>query len=83
MNDFPVRSIQASDGNWVESFIKSHWGSEIVVAKGRVIRPAELEGFAAFKEKSAVGLLSYQIEGSEGEIVTLTAPPKARGSERR
>jgi hypothetical protein len=39
MNDFLIRSIQASDRNWVESFIKSHWGSEIIVAKGRVIRP--------------------------------------------
>jgi hypothetical protein len=52
VTDLLVRPIQASDRNWVESFIESHWGSEIVVAKGRVIRPAELDGFAAFKEKT-------------------------------
>jgi ribosomal protein S18 acetylase RimI-like enzyme len=71
VTDLLVRSIQASDRNWVESFIKSHWGSEIVVAKGRVIRPADLYGFAAFKGKNAVGLLTHQMEGSECEIVTI------------
>ena len=65
VNDFRVRHIHASDRNWVESFVKSHLGSEIVVAKGRVIRPAELDGFAAFKGKNPVGLLTYETEGSE------------------
>ena len=79
MNGFLVRSIQASDRNWVESFIKSHWGSEIVVARGRLIRPAELEGFAAFKGKNAVGLLTYQIEGPDCEIVTIDSTAEGEG----
>jgi ribosomal protein S18 acetylase RimI-like enzyme len=79
VNGFLVRSIQASDRNWVESFIKSHWGSEIVVARGRLIRPAELEGFAAFKGKNAVGLLTYQIEGPDCEIVTIDSTAEGEG----
>ena len=54
-------------------------GSEIVVAKGRVIRPAELGGFAAFRGKDAVGLLTYQIEGRDCEIVTLDSITEREG----
>jgi ribosomal protein S18 acetylase RimI-like enzyme len=79
VTDLLVKSIQASDRNWVESFIKSHCGSEIVGAKGRVIRPAELDGFAAFKGKNAVGLLTHQIEGSDCEIVTIDSTPEGEG----
>jgi len=79
VNDLLVRSIQASDRNWVEPFVKSHWGSGIVVAKGRVIRPAELDGFAAFKGKNPVGLLTYSIEGPDCEIVTIDSTSEGEG----
>ena len=79
VNDLLVRSIQASDRNWVESFVKSHWGSEIVVAKGRVLLPAELDGFAGFKGKNPVGLLTYRIEGPDCEIVTIDSIAQCEG----
>jgi len=79
MSDFLVRTLQESDRNWVASFIKSHWGSEIVVAKGRVIRPADLGGFAAFKGKEPVGLLTYRVEGPDCEIVTLDSTVQGKG----
>jgi len=52
VSELRVTPLQTSDRNSVESFVKSHWGSEIVVAKGRVTRPAELDGFAFSMEKS-------------------------------
>jgi GNAT superfamily N-acetyltransferase len=55
----------------MSSFVESRWGSGIVVAKGRVIKPVELEGFAAFKGKNPLGLLTYRIEGLDCEIVTI------------
>ena len=79
VNDLLVRSIQASDRNWVESFVKSRWRSEIIVAKGRVIRPAELDGFAAFKGKNRVGLLTYRIEGPDCEVVTIDSNAQGEG----
>ena len=79
MNDLLVRSIQESDRNWVASFVKSRWGSGIVVAKGRVFHPEELNGFAAFKGKSPVGLLTYRIEGSDCEIVTIDSASEREG----
>ena len=79
MNDLLVRSIEASDRNWVESFVKSHWGSEIVVAKGRVLRPVELDGFVGFNGKNPVGLLTYRIEGPDSEIVTIDSIAQGEG----
>jgi ribosomal protein S18 acetylase RimI-like enzyme len=79
VSDFPIRAIETSDRNWVSAFVKSHWGSEIVVAKGRVIRPAELDGFAAFKGKEPLGLLTYRIDGRVCEIVTLDSTAEGAG----
>jgi hypothetical protein len=83
VNDFLVRPLQTSDRNWVVAFIKSHLGSEIVVAKSRVMHPAGLDGFAAFEADHTVGLLTYKIEGLDCESSQLTAPLKARESELR
>jgi len=79
VNDLLVRAIQASDRNWVAAFVKSHWGSEIVVAKGRIIRAAELDGFAAFKGKEPIGLLTYRIEGLDCEIATIDSTVEGAG----
>ena len=79
MTDLLVRATQASERNWVESFIKSHWGSEIVVAKDRVTRPAELDGFAALQGEKPIGLLTYRTEGPDREIVTLDSTVQGKG----
>jgi len=79
VTDLLVRATQASERNWVESFIKSHWGSEIVVAKDRVIRPAELDGFAALQGEKPIGLLTYRTEGPDCEIVTLDSTVQGKG----
>jgi len=82
VNNFLIRPIQSLDRDWVASFVKSHWGSEIIVAKGRVIHLAELDGFAAFRGKEPIGLLTYSIEGPDCEIVTIdsTAQGKSIGT---
>jgi len=79
VTDLLVRATQASERNWVESFIKSHWGSEIVVAKGRVTRPAELDGFAALQGEKPIGLLTYRTEGHNCAIVTLDSTVQGKG----
>jgi len=79
VSELRVRPLQTSDRNWVASFTKSHWGSEIIVAKGRIIRPAELDGFAASKGKEPIGLLTYRIEGLDCEIVTIDSTVEGAG----
>ena len=79
LNDFLTRPTDVSDRIWIASFVESHWGSNIVVAEGRVLRPAEFDGFAAFKGKNPVGLLTYRIEGPECEIVTIDSTDQGEG----
>jgi GNAT superfamily N-acetyltransferase len=79
LNDFLTRPIKASDRSWIATFVESRWGSDIVVAKGRVTRPAELDGLAAFKGKDPVGLLTYRIEGRDCEIVTIDSTAEGVG----
>jgi ribosomal protein S18 acetylase RimI-like enzyme len=79
MNEFLVRTIQTPDRKWIASFVKSRWGSETVVAKGRVIRPPELDGFAVARGKEPVGLLTYRIEGPDCEIVTIDSTSQSEG----
>ncbi len=79
MNDFLTRPIQASDRSWIASFVKSRWSSDIVIGKGRVLRPAELDGFVAFKRKNPVGLLTYRIESPDCEIVTIDSTSEREG----
>lgn len=52
---------------------KESWGSEMVVAHGDVLFPAELEGFIAFAGEEKDGLVTYQIKGEACEIVTLNS----------
>jgi len=79
LNHLLTRPIQASDRSWIAAFVKSRWGSDIVVGKGRVLHPAELDGFSAFRGKNAVGLLTYRIEDLDCEIVTIDSTSEGKG----
>ncbi|MHA1654544.1 MAG: GNAT family N-acetyltransferase [Candidatus Thorarchaeota archaeon] len=68
-----IRPVTDDDRNWVASLIRTEWGSEIVVSRGRVHQPSTLEGLIAFSAKSPVSFLTFAVEGDSCEIVTLNA----------
>jgi ribosomal protein S18 acetylase RimI-like enzyme len=74
-----IRPLASGDRDWVEELIVERWGEPIVVGRGRVWRPAELPGFAAFEDDRCVGLLTYEIEGDALEIVTIDALVEGQG----
>lgn len=76
---FVVKPTRETDRTWIRQFVRTHWGSDIVVGKGRIHRPADLQGFIAFQEKEAAGLLTYQIENVECEVVTIDSIRENRG----
>ncbi len=49
------------------------WGDAIVTGRGKVWKPAELSGFAAFEGGECVGLVTYELDGEACEIVTIDA----------
>jgi DNA-3-methyladenine glycosylase I len=79
MDKYVVRVINRDDRRWIPKLLKKHWGSAKVVTRGRIHRADRLEGFAAVDGNKPVGLVTYRIEGTECEIVTLNSLVKGAG----
>ena len=67
---FEIRDLTPEDKPWVQRVLHQYWASTVQVAKGRKIQADELPGIAAIRDGVHVGLLTYQIENNECEIVT-------------
>jgi N-acetylglutamate synthase-like GNAT family acetyltransferase len=76
---FTIRALCEADRESVAHFIKTHWGSNRIVTRGRIHRADELDGFLAEVEGTLVGLLTYRVEGDACEIVTLNSTMQGRG----
>ena len=64
---------------WASRLLRQRWNSEYVVSRGRLHKADELPGFIAFDDGKPVGLLTYNIEGEEIEVVTLDSIKKGGG----
>ncbi|MBN2388945.1 MAG: GNAT family N-acetyltransferase [Anaerolineales bacterium] len=71
MPGFGLRPLTPNDRDLVRQKTIASWGSAIVVARGEVLRPAELPGFLAESEGEPIGLLTYVVRAQSCEIVTL------------
>jgi GNAT superfamily N-acetyltransferase len=74
-----VRSLALGDRAWVATLIRERWGDDIVVARGRIVRPTELPGVVAIDAGQPVGLLTYEALGEACEIVTIDAVRRREG----
>jgi GNAT superfamily N-acetyltransferase len=74
-----VRTVQASDRQWVLGFLRVRWGSERQVAHGDAFYPADHPGFIASYEGQPTGLLTYRIEDGSCEVTLLDGGIKQRG----
>jgi ribosomal protein S18 acetylase RimI-like enzyme len=74
-----VRPLREDERDWARVRIAERWTSTIVVAHGVVYEPASLPGLVAEDDGRPVGLLTYNVEGDECEIVTIDAFDEGRG----
>ena len=74
-----VRPLAPTDAPWVAAMLREFWGSETVVAHGQVYYPAELPGFVAEEAGELRGWLTYQMDGTSCEIVTLASLQEGQG----
>jgi ribosomal protein S18 acetylase RimI-like enzyme len=74
-----VRPLGSADRQWVEELLRERWGAPEVVARGRVYHPLELPGFAVFDGERVVGLVTYELQGEDCELVTIDALEEGRG----
>lgn len=64
---------------WVRKVLTENWASTRVVARGRIHEAGGLPGFIAVLDGEPAGLLTYSIDGSECEIVSLNSLREGRG----
>jgi GNAT superfamily N-acetyltransferase len=69
--DLTVRPLTPADRPWVLPFIRDRWGAETVVCHDTVYHPADLPGFVVLRASEPLGLVTYQIEATACEIVTI------------
>jgi ribosomal protein S18 acetylase RimI-like enzyme len=79
VSEVTVRAVRDTDRPWVKAFVTERWGSEIVVARGRVLHPDDLPGFVAEDRTEAVGLVTYLVEDGDCEVVTIDSVVEGRG----
>lgn len=66
-----VREKNSSDQVWISENVRKNWGSEKIVTRNRIHHSGELPGLIAIHQGKPAGLLLYNIQGSECEIVLL------------
>jgi len=74
-----IKPITDPDRAWVRQFIVDHWGADIVVCHGEVMRPHEHEGFAAIDGDDVIGLITYRISDHACEVISLDSLREGQG----
>jgi ribosomal protein S18 acetylase RimI-like enzyme len=79
MGSYVIRQIEPDDSLWVKEVLRCHWGSADIFSRGRCHHADQLPGFIATGSAGNVGVVTYFIDGSECEIVTLNSMAAGRG----
>jgi ribosomal protein S18 acetylase RimI-like enzyme len=74
-----IRSLTNSDLPRLRQFWIEHWGGEEMIARGKVYRPEQLEGFVVEDGQEWIGLLTYMIAGGECEVTSLDSLREGQG----
>lgn len=74
-----IKKVGQSDREWIKTIFKTHWGSEIVVSRGKVHTYSDVDGYVAFSGLSKAGLITYKIDQDACEIVTVNSFVESRG----
>ena len=68
---FSLIRLAESDRPALRQFWRSHWGDTIMVARGQIFRPDELDGFIAVDGAEWVGLITFYFEAAFCEVMSL------------
>lgn len=66
-----IRAIASDDRAWIEHLLTEHFGAPVVISRGVRYDARELPGYVAWLNDERAGLLTYHIQDSAMEIVTI------------
>jgi GNAT superfamily N-acetyltransferase len=76
---FKIRPVLDSDRKWVRKFISKNWGADKIVSRRKIYYPHKLPGFVAVSNKRYLGLITYHVEKSSCQLITLNSVVKNKG----
>lgn len=79
MKTHRVRELRADDGDLVIGLLTKRWGSARIVTRGRLHHADKLPGFVVECEDELIGLVTYRIDGTECEIISLDSLVERQG----
>lgn len=74
-----IKAISPENREQVNDFISSHWFSTVMVVRGELVDMTTLDGFITYEDEKIIGLVTYIINDSECEIMSLDSLIEKRG----
>ncbi len=77
--EYNIEEITEKNRSKVNDILINEWESTDIIIRGKIIDGTKLDGFVAVKDSKIIGLITYMIENSECEIVSLNSFEENKG----
>src|SRR5215510_12153643 len=74
-----IRRLTSEDLPRLRQFWIEHWGGEIMITRGSIYRPEQLEGFVIEAGAEWIGLLTFIVKDGELEVTSLDSLREGQG----
>jgi GNAT superfamily N-acetyltransferase len=74
-----IKTISSENREQINDFISSHWFSTVMVVRGELVDMTILDGFVTYVGEKIMGLVTYKIEDTECEIMSLDSLMEKQG----
>jgi len=74
-----ARHLTSNDLPRLRQFWIDHWGDEIMITRGKIYHPEQLEGFVIEAGDEWIGLVTFIIENDECEVTSLDSLREGQG----
>ncbi|MBU1327260.1 GNAT family N-acetyltransferase [Patescibacteria group bacterium] len=74
-----IQNTTKKDVAWIQDLFNRHWGGKIIVAKGIIHKPEEVEGMRALIGGKVMGAITYKARERELEIISLNSFEEGKG----
>lgn len=74
-----IKTISPENREQINNFIISRWFSNVMVVRGKLVDMTSLDGFVIYEGEKIIGLVTYKIDGTECEVMSLDSLREKQG----